>query len=195
MSKKILLQIFLFTIIVIISIVFIKTYFLETNIKIIKKNNLDIEKNSLVKEKSNLIHNIEYISKDQMGNAYIVKSELAEIDEKNPDLILLKNVVATINLNNSTPIKVYSDNAIYNNVNYDTNFFTNVIVTYTEHKITSENLDLIFNKNLATITNNITYKNLNAVLEADKIEIDLITKNSKISMNNKSDKVNIISLN
>ena len=194
MSKKILLQLFLFTIIVIISIIFIKTYFLEKNIKIIKKN-ADIEKNSLAKEKSNLIHNIEYISKDQMGNVYIVESELAEIDENNPDLILLKNVIATINLSNSTPIKVYSDNAIYNNVNYDTNFYTNVIVTYTEHKITSENLDLIFNKSLATITNNITYKNLNAVLEADKIEIDLITKNSKISMNNKSDKINIISIN
>ena len=69
------------------------------------------------------------------------------------------------------------------------------MVSYTEHKITSENLDLIFNKNLVTITNNITYKNLNAVLEADKIEIDLITKNSKISMNNKSDKVNVLSLN
>ena len=194
MSKKILLQLFLFTIIVIISIIFIKTYFLEKNIKIIKKN-AAIEKNSLVKEKPNLIHNIEYISKDQMGNVYIVESELAEIDENNPDLILLKNVVATINLSNSTPIKVYSDNAIYNNVNYDTNFYANVIVTYTEHKITSENLDLIFNKSLATITNNITYKNLNAVLEADKIEIDLITKNSKISMNNKADKINIISIN
>ena len=194
MSKKILLQLFLFTIIVIISIIFIKTYFLEKNIKIIKKN-ADIEKNSLAKEKSNLIHNIEYISKDQMGNVYIVESELAEIDENNPDLILLKNVIATINLSNSTPIKVYSDNAIYNNVNYDTNFYTNVIVTYTEHKITSENLDLIFNKSLATITNNITYKNLNTTLQADKIEIDLITKNSKIFMKNKNKKVKIININ
>ena len=194
MSKKILLQLFLFTIIVIISIIFIKTYFLEKNIKIIKKN-ADIEKNSLAKEKSNLIHNIEYISKDQMGNAYIVESELAEIDENNPDLILLKNVIATINLSNSTPIKVYSDNAIYNNVNYDTNFYTNVIVTYTEHKITSENLDLIFNKSLATITNNITYKNLNAMLEADKIEIDLLTKNTKVFMDDKSKKIKLIKSN
>jgi len=191
MFKKTLLQLFLFSIIIIISIVFFKTYFLEKDLKI----NTDIKKNTLIQNKSNLIHNVEYISKDQMGNAYIIKSEQAEIDEINPELIILKNVVAIINLSNSTPIKVYSDNAIYNNINYDTNFYSNVVVTYTEHRITSENLDLIFNKNLATITNNITYKNLNAVLEADKIEIDLITKNSKISMNNKSDKVNIISIN
>jgi len=191
MFKKTLLQLFLFSIIIIISIVFFKTYFLEKDLKI----NTDIKKNTLIQNKSNLIHNVEYISKDQMGNAYIIKSEQAEIDEINPELIILKNVVAIINLSNSTPIKVYSDNAIYNNINYDTNFYSNVVVTYTEHRITSENLDLIFNKNLATITNNITYKNLNAVLEADKIEIDLITKNSKISMNNKADKINIISIN
>ena len=191
MTKKTLLQLFLFLIIIIISLVFFKTYFTQKNLKI----STDIKKNTLIQKKSNLIHNIEYISKDQMGNTYVIKSELAEIDEGNPELILLKNVVAIIDLNNSTPIKVYSDNAIYNNINYDTNFYSNVVLTYTEHKITSENLDLIFNKNLATITNNITYKNLNAMLEADKIEIDLITKNSKISMNNKSDKINIISIN
>jgi hypothetical protein len=191
MTKKTLLQLFLFLIIIIISLVFFKTYFTQKNLKI----STDIKKNTLIQKKSNLIHNIEYISKDQMGNTYVIKSELAEIDESNPELILLKNVVAIIDLNNSTPIKVYSDNAIYNNINYDTNFYSNVVLTYAEHKITSENLDLIFNKNLATITNNITYKNLNAMLEADKIEIDLITKNSKISMNNKSDKINIISIN
>jgi len=191
MTKKTLLQLFLFLIIIIISLVFFKTYFVQKNLKI----STDIKKNTLIQKKSNLIHNIEYISKDQMGNTYVIKSELAEIDEGNPELILLKNVVAIIDLNNSTPIKVYSDNALYNNINYDTNFYSNVVLTYTEHKITSENLDLIFNKNLATITNNITYKNLNAMLEADKIEIDLITKNSKISMNNKSDKINIISIN
>ena len=56
-------------------------------------------------------------------------------------------------------------------------------------------LDLFFGNNLATLTNNITYKNLNTTLQADKIEIDLITKNSKIFMKNKNKKVKIININ
>ena len=106
----------------------------------------------------------------------------------------MKDVVAIINIKNSTPIKISAKNALYNNVNYETNFYEDVLVSYENHAINSNNLDLIFQKNLATITNNIVYKNLNTKLQADKIEIDLITKNSKIFMNNKFDKINIVSI-
>ena len=61
--------------------------------------------------------------------------------------------------------------------------------------ITSDNLNLYFEKNLADILNNVVYKNLNTTLEADKIEIDLLTKNSNIYMNNKFEKIKIINKN
>ena len=63
------------------------------------------------------------------------------------------------------------------------------------HVITSDNLDLLFEVSLATISNNVIYKNLNTRMQADKIEIDLITKNSKIFMDNKTDKVKIVNIN
>ena len=107
----------------------------------------------------------------------------------------MKNVIATINLHNSVPIIISADNAIYNNINYDTNFYENVVVTYNDHFISSDKLDLIFEKNLATISNNIIYKNLNTKLQADKVEIDLITKNSKIFMKDKTKKIKIESIN
>ena len=69
------------------------------------------------------------------------------------------------------------------------------MVTYNDHFISSDKLDLIFEKNLATISNNIIYKNLNTKLQADKVEIDLITKNSKIFMNDKTKKIKIMSIN
>ena len=122
-------------------------------------------------------------------------SKKGEFDNKNTNIILMENVEATIRSLNSDPIIIYSDNALYNKFNYDTNFYKNVMVSYGIHKITSDNLDLIFEKNLLTITNNVIYKNLNTKLEADKIEVDLITKNSKVFMNDKSKKVNIIKLN
>ena len=75
------------------------------------------------------------------------------------DKIKMKNVVATINLNNSKPIKIYADNAYYNDINSNTNFYGNVLMTYNEHIINSDNLDLMLGKNLATLSNNIVYKN------------------------------------
>ena len=107
----------------------------------------------------------------------------------------MKDVTAVITMTNSTPIKIYSDNAIYNKSNYNTSFYGNVLVNYMVHNIASDNLDLLLEKNLATFSNNIIYKNLNTELEADKIEIDLITKKSKIFMDNKSKKVKIVKLN
>mgnify|MGYP003686995241 FL=1 len=192
MNKKTYLQFFLFAIIIILTYSFYKTYFNQEPISKVSKN---IKDESVSKNKSNIIHNIEYNTKDDEGNSYIIKSKKGEFNLEDPDLILMKDVTAVISMANSTPIKIYSDNAIYNKSNYNTNFYDNVLVNYMVHNIASDNLDLLLEKNLATFSNNIIYKNLNTELEADKIEIDLITKKSKIFMDNKSKKVKIIKLN
>ena len=51
---------------------------------------------------------------------------------------------------------------------------------FLEHHIFCENLNIFFNENLIEAFNNLNYKNLNIIMLADKIEIDLLTKNSKI---------------
>ena len=195
MQKKTILQLFLLIVILIISIIFFKTYFGNKSNKNYIINNNEKKKKTSKQKKSNIIHNLKYVSSDKNGNNYIITSKNGELNEDKPEIILMTNVVATINMKNSKPITISSDTAIFNNVNYDTNFSKNVFVTYEEHIITSDNLDLIFEKNLATISKNIIYKNLNTVLEADKVEIDLITKNSKIFMNDKSKKVKIFNIN
>jgi|TARA_B110001450_G_C17589490_1_gene468365 hypothetical protein len=198
MNKKIFIQLFLLLIIFVISLIFFKTYFLneEKNSILNKKiTNLNVNQKSIVDKKSNLLHNIKYVSKDKFGNGYVITSDLGELNDDRPELILMTNVTATINLNNSTPIIISSNKAIYNNINYDTNFYEGVLVTYEDHNINSDNLNLEFEKSLATISDNIIYKNLNTKLQADKVEIDLITKSSRIFMNNKLDKVNIIGMN
>jgi len=191
MNKKVFLQLFLLSTIIIISYIFFKIYFTQ-------KDNLNFVKDSIdetiTNNESNIIYNIEYYTEDERGNSYIVKSEKGEFNDSDSSTILMINVEATLNSQNSDPIKISSDNALYNKVDYDTNFYTNVVAEFSDHIITSDNLDLFFKKNLATISNNIVYKNLNTKLEADKIEIDLITKNSKIFMDDKSKKVNIVKL-
>jgi lipopolysaccharide export system protein LptA len=152
-------------------------------------------KNNDEKNKNNLMENINYVAADKIGNKYNIRSDFAEFNPDQPELILMKKVKGVIELNNSNPIIIFSDDAIYNKVNHDTNFFNNVMVEYGDHQILSKNLDLFFESNLASLSKNIIYKSLNTELRADKIEIDLITKNSKIFMDEKTKKVKVITLN
>ena len=97
-----------------------------------------------------------------------------------------------IYLKNASPIKIVSKYANYNKENHETDFFENVELTYLTHKANSENLDISFNKNTATMYNNLVYNKPGTQLTADKLQIDLVTKNTKIFMDNKSEKIKIV---
>jgi LPS export ABC transporter protein LptC len=191
MNKKILLQVFLFSIIIAILAVFFTIYFKTS--KLTKKH--DIKINNSNSNQNNVMSNIKYIAADKIGNEYIVQSKLAEFDPNEPNLILMTEVEGFIEIANSNPIFITSDKAIYNKLNHDTKFFGNVFIAYDDHKISSQNLELFFDKNLASISKKIIYKNLNTELRADRIEIDLVTKNSKILMDKKTKKVKVLTLN
>ena len=194
MLSKNLLQILLLLIVILISYFFFKVYFDNNELK--KKTTKSVEiKSNISSEKSNLIKSIKYKSIDDNGNSYIVTADSGKIDEEAPEIILMNKVFATINLIDSAPINISSENAIFNKVTYDTNFDTNVLVLYDGNSIQSHNLDLYFQKNLALISNEITYMGLNTELQADKIELDLLTKNSKIFMNDNSKKIKILTTN
>ena len=190
MNIKILIQLLLFTILV--STVTTYYYFYKnnktnTNINKINNNNeISINKNS-----SNLIKNISYDSTDNLGNKFTIKSEIGEISIDNPSIVYMTNVEAIINLINSDPIIIKANHAKYNKINYETNFKEDILLTYQAHRITSQNLDLSFENNLATIYNKIVYDHNNTKLSADILEIDLITKNSKIFMDNEYKKIKV----
>jgi len=196
MNKKVLIQIALFSIIVLILFSIFMTY---RNINKLNTEELrDIEEKSLNTGKiqdTNIIKNIEYFSKDENNNEYRIKSEFGKIDPKKPNLILMENVFAQIALKNSSPITISSNFALYDNISYNTNFYENVNLEHKFHKINSEKIDLTFDENLVFISGNVIYKNLDAKLEADKIRIDLISKDVKIYMDKKKNKVTINSLN
>ena len=196
MNKKALIQITLFSIIVLILFSIFMTY---RNINKLNTEELrDIEEKSLNTGKiqdTNIIKNIEYFSKDENNNEYRIKSEFGKIDPKKPNLILMENVFAQIALKDSSPITISSNFALYDNISYNTNFYENVNLEHKYHKINSEKIDLTFDENLVFISGNVIYKNLDAKLEADKIRIDLISKDVKIYMDKKKNKVTINSIN
>jgi len=193
MYKKILIQ---FLLLITIFIIVFSTFFLYFNKKEkLKISNLPIinEKESLIDDETGtLIKDINYSFSDTSGNYYELLSEVGKVDINNSDKIFMTNVVATIYLVDSSPIKITSKYANYNKINHATNFFENVKVTHLIHKATSENLDISFNDNLASMYNNIVYNKPGTNLKADRLEIDLITKNSKIFMDNKTEKIKII---
>ena len=142
----------------------------------------------------NFIKDIEYKSEDELGNSYIIRSKKGEFKDKNPNLIFMTNVEAVIKLKDKTIIRLTSLNANYNILDNNTNFFNNVNLDYLTHKITADNIDVFFRDSKVEAYNNLVYRNLDLSLIADKVEIDLITKNSKIFMLN-NEKIKIIKSN
>jgi hypothetical protein len=199
MQKKILLQLFIFLTIVLISIVFLKTYFFKKQIIFLddsnsKNSNLPIDK-TYDEVSSNLMYDIKYENKDKEGNGYTISSAVGKLNIDKPNFIFMEKVTAVINLKNSTPINIISDKASYNSLNYDTRFSGNVLAIFSEHNIISDNFDVFFKNNEAIISNNIIYEHLGKSMKADKIKIDLITKNSTISMYDDLEKIEIINKN
>ena len=193
MYKKIFIQVLL--LLILFTIIF-STFFLYFKKKEnLKESNLPIikEKESLIDDETGtLIKDINYSFYDSAGNYYELLSEVGKVDINNSDKIFMTNVLATIYLIDSSPVKITSKHANYNKINHETSFFENVKVTHLIHKATSENLDISFNDNLASMYNNIVYNKPGTNLKADRLEIDLITKNSKIFMDNKTEKIKII---
>jgi hypothetical protein len=190
MQKKTYIQILLLATTLIITAITLYVYmFNKSEVKKqIKKNELSLQSS----EASSLIEDIKYTSKDATGNEYEIVAKSGEISLDNPDLIYMKDVNAIIYMKNSSPIYIKSDFAEYNSKNYDTFFKKNILLTHLTHNIEGENLNLLFQVNLVKMYENIIYKNMDTTLYADKLEIDLITKNSKIFMRNKSEKIKIL---
>ena len=175
-------------------------FFFFIYLKFFKIDQLDEVLNSDVKEEifssSNIIENIEYSSKDLKGNEYIILAEEGEIDLNNNDVIFLKDVTAYIKMiKNNETITIVSDFGKYNTINFDTIFSKNVNINYLDNKIIGDYLDFSMLKNLLIVSKNVVYTNPENILKADVIEVDTITKDTKIFMHNTKEKVNVESIN
>ena len=179
MLKKILIQIFLITVIIIISILFYLKYIDKGD----QTNKVDKMKDEIVgleNTKGNLINDISYKSQDFEGRKYLIKSQKGIVSKDNPNIIEMEMVNAKITLIDGTSITIVSDYAVYDNVNFDTKFSKNIEVKHLEHIIKSDDLVLSFERNELEAFNNLTYENLDLIMFADKIIFDFKSKNTKI---------------
>ena len=181
MNKKTGLQVVMVLIIILISLWFYLKYFTKNfedvkEIKVIEK--IDENQNNT----STYINGINYVSTDVKGNKYQITAKQAEIKVENSDVMFLKDVVAFIFIKDSDKVKITSNVGKYNSKNFDTIFSENVIVIYPGHKVTGEYLDFSFLTDLGVFTTNVIYTGEKTKLFADKMEMNLTTKDTKIFM-------------
>tara|TARA_B100001094_G_scaffold160527_1_gene155273 strand:- start:85 stop:669 length:585 start_codon:yes stop_codon:yes gene_type:complete len=182
MNSKTSIQIILAVIIFIISGIFYYKYFYKQSLDEEKNQKIEILEEEKSKLAGNIIKSINYNSEDKNGNIYLIESEYGEFSGEDENIIFMTKVKAIIKLSDGSIMNLESNNAKYNVSSNDTNFFNNVRLGYLDHSVNADNIDVFFKDGKLAAYSNLVYKNLNLDLFADKVEIDLISKNSKIFM-------------
>jgi LPS export ABC transporter protein LptC len=175
---------------IVVLIVINSKFFEKKDATLIKPQELESEVYS-----SNKIKDVEYTTKDADGNEYIITATEGEIDYSNTNIIYLTNIKAKIKLIDSDDVSITSDYGKYNSGNFDTIFSKNVIINYLNNEITGEYLDFSLERNSLLMTKKVVYTNLENILKADAVEMNLKTKDTKIFMYENQKKVNIKSIN
>ena len=188
---KRIIQLILFFIIILTSLIFYQTYLKE-----IKKTSIIIDKtqNKIVEEnQNNLIQNLKYEVRLDQNNQYIITSDLSEITYENDiEIVKMQKVTAIFIDGKNIPLTITSDKAIYNNSNYNTNFSDNIQVEYLNNVIISDKMDLDFKNNVINIFGNVQYDGIQGSVKTDNIKINLITKKIDIYMNKYNKNVEVI---
>jgi lipopolysaccharide export system protein LptA len=193
---KSIIQLSLILIICILSYIFYK-FFLNTPVsEIILPNNIDltikqkeINKKSNVEELGGKIEKLSYFSEDLAGNQYSINAQSASSEIQNNNNTLLAGVTAEINFVNKDKLLINSKFAEYNQLSNNTVFKENVNIIHSIYKINSDIVNFNFENNLIEIYGNIVFKSANNTLYADKVALNLITKNLKILMHDEKDDI------
>ena len=207
-SKKTLIQTFLILTLILLNFVVFNFYYKadfkkdQTDLK-----NQEIEEKSLNVKNNDLIENLKYTSNNSRGDIYELFADFGEANIENPDIMFLTNVNGRIKSKNKPDVLLTSKFANFNTKTFETTFIDNVKISRHDEIITGDELYLVLDRdkndfkenldkeeNLLRISNNVSFKKPGYSLEADIVEIDLITKNSKIYMKNGIKKVSVTSV-
>tara|TARA_Y100000816_G_scaffold291390_1_gene282598 strand:- start:4299 stop:4895 length:597 start_codon:yes stop_codon:yes gene_type:complete len=194
MNKKKGLQLSLIVLLILSSIIFYQKFFNQSKdlieTKVNEKEIFNNDSDNKI-ENSNTIETLRYISQDLVGNTYVINADTAKFEENNVENITLYKVNAEIIRQDNETIKIFSEIADYNKKNNNTVFEKAVRIEYDNQTIKAEVVKLSFTKNLIEIIENVHYMSDNTNIYADKVELDLLRKKMKISMNNQNDNIQI----
>ena len=144
------------------------------------------------KEDGNLFYNIEYSGIDLAGNRYIIKSEKAESNVSNENLIDMTGVTAVFYFKDETILEIKSDFGIYNNDNLDIKFEKNVYANYKKSVLKAQLAEYYNDMGKLIISDNVSVNDIQGNLKADKLVFDVNDKTLEIeSFNNNKINVNV----
>ena len=184
MPTKSLIQIGIILVIIMIIFLIYTFFFLNKDQDIINNSNINTDID-------NKIVDLKYNAIDEEGNSYVIESKSGKVSEKNKNILILKKVIGIIKIKDSEDIVIFSDFAEYNKITFDTYFYDNVKLKYEGHSINSDTLFMNYDDKNINIENNVVYEGYNNKLLADMVEIDLVSKFSKIYTLDKENKVKV----
>jgi len=184
---------FFYLMLILISITLFFSDFYESN-KVVQTEKIK-SKTEETKDSLNIIENINYSSFDNEGNRYLIEAKTGEINQNNFDKIKMSYVYAKITFVNQEIIEIVSNYAYYDRETSETLFYDEVLSSYLDHKISSNELLLLFDDKMVKIRDNVVYISEEGRLEADKVLLNLVNKKAQISMNDSEEKVKISYLN
>ena len=192
MSLKTYIQIFLFILIILITVLFFFKYFyIDKNLTDrMPKNPIE---NEIVLDENieNIIEDLKFENVDVYGNKFVINAKYGEISINNLEVLILKGVTGIIYLTNRSPINISSNFAKYNKLNFHTIFYENVKITYENNLIKSDNLNISLDKSVALINGNVIINNNYMESYADNIELNLLNRDIIINMFDKEDNIKI----
>ncbi len=187
------IQLFIFLIIILLSFLFYFNFLKTDKISESKKIEL-IEQSSNLESDNNLIKNLEYNVTFDNDTQYRITAELSELKYENEiETVEMRYVTAIFNDKDGIPLIITSQNALYNNSNYNTEFSNNVKVIYLNNMLLSEKLNINFNENIIKVYENVVYEGIQGTIKADNVILNLIDKNMEIFMQNDKEKIEITS--
>ena len=202
MGKKNLIQVVSLILLILVTFLFFNVYYkTDKTLKSSKKIEIENPEETKSNDGKNIIQDIKYTSNSDNGDNFEIFADYGEPSTEIDNLMFLTKVVANITFKNKSDIKLTSDYANFNTKTFETTFINNVKIFRNDETILGNELYLVFDQsnalsqnaadaenNLIRISNDVIVKKPGYMLKADVIEIDLITKNTKVYMINEKDK-------
>ena len=206
MKRKYLIQIILLLLLTILSISIFNYYYeKDSPVRKDKKNEeKSFSDGKTLSNQQNLIEDIKYRATNTNGDIYEILADYGEANLENPELMFLTNVKSKIIFNNTEKknINLTSNFANFNTKTFETTFVKNVKIVRQNETITGDELYMVLDvdeentqndlgkeQNILRMSNNVLLQKPGYEMKADILEIDLITRNLKIYMNNTNNKV------
>lgn len=166
------------------------SYYLKKNAGYIKiqskSDNINLEKSDPEATKFN---NVEYKIKNEQNRTFTIKAKNAIVQNKNPDLVNMLNVLSNLYLKDGSKVKIISDEAEYDREKQTIKYYKNVKIDHLSYSVKSNYAEFLSKKNLITIEGNVNIKDDKSFIKADKINIDTTTNNAEVLMYSEKDKI------